>query len=97
MAALTATAIGGKRPSGRFFEQTYSVAISNSAAADEYVVTNLKQIFAVVGHAVQGTTDRGVNFVLNAQGTGQTAGSTLGSLGIEATGAATVHFTVLGR
>lgn len=97
MAALTPTFISGKRPSGRFFEVTFSVPVANSAAADEWVSTGLHEILAVVGHAVQGATDRGVNFVINAQGTGVTAGTNLGDLGIEGTGAATVHVTVIGR
>jgi len=98
MAAITDfTRIGDKRPSGRYFEQTYAIVVANSASATEWIATGFSRIIAVVGHAVQGTTDRGVNFVINGQGTGTTAGDNLGDLGIEATGAATVHVTVLGR
>ena len=99
MAVITTgvTQLGDKRPNGRYFEVTWAVPVVNSASATEWISTGLHKIVAVLGHAVQGATDRGVNFVINAQGTGGTDGDSNGDLGIEATGAATVHVTVLGR
>jgi len=98
MAAITDfTRVGDKRPSGRYFEQTYEIVVANSASATEWIATGFGTIVAIVGHAVLGTTDRGCSFVRNAQGTGVTAGDNPGDLGIEATGAATVSVTVLGR
>lgn len=83
-------------PDGQYEFVTYEVTGTGSAAADEWFDAG-DEVIAVAGHAVVGTGDVGVNFVLNAQGTGETAGSSRGDLGIETTGAATVHVTVVAR
>ena len=96
MAALTATQIGDRIPIGNEFEYTYSVPVANAAAADEWFVTRFSKILSATTQ-VLGTTDRGVNVVLNASGTGVAADTNAGNLGIEATGAATVIVRVRGR
>lgn len=97
MAALTTSKLGDVKMSlGRWFVKAFSVT-TGAAAADEWIATGFSRVEAVLGHAVQGTTDRGVNFVLNARGTGVAAETNAGDLGIEATGAVTVHVLVLGR
>lgn len=96
MAALTATQIGSRQSVGDQFEYVYSVPIANAAAADEWIVTRFSKILSA-NTQVLGTTDRGVNVVLNARGTGVAADTNAGDLGIEGSGAATVLVTVRGR
>lgn len=110
MAALSATVVGHRLPLGDRVVKTLSVAAIGTAAADEYITTGLSWIDTVVGYTVYGTAGEvitahtgtvgvGANFVLNAAGTGQTAGTTPGALGIEIADAAanSLHVTVIGK
>ncbi len=97
MAVLTTNRVTPKIPIGPHWAQTYSVVTTGAGNADEWIVTDFHSIVAVMGSSVIGSADRGHNFVLNAQGTGQSAGSTPGALGVEtATGGGTLHVTVIG-
>jgi len=100
MAVLTASDLTGLAPVGRYFMKTLSFTVSNTGAADEWIVTGLRQIKAVVGFAVQGATKGSCNFVMNnLAGTGTAADQSGGGggLGVESDVAATIHVTVLGR
>ena len=79
----------------------FTVAVASNDATDEWIVTGLSSIDAVIGCAVQGATAQTEtpNFVINGQGTAATAGANPGDLGIEIpdTTNSTLHVTVLGR
>lgn len=97
MAVLTATKVGDATPYGRYYAQTFSVVVANAAAADEWIATGFRKIITVLGIIRNGTAV-GANLpaiVKNANGTGQSADSTMGSLGLEAD-AATYEVTVVG-
>ena len=96
MAVITATQIGKRQPVGDQFEYVYLVPVSNTAAADEWIDTPFQTILSAFTQ-VNTTSDRGVNIVLNARGTGVAAGTNGGDLGIEATAATNVLVTVRGR
>lgn len=84
-------------PDGQYEMVTYEVTGAGNAAADEWIVVG-DEVIAVVGYATIGTDDLGLNFVLNAEGTGETEGTTRGALGIEASGGSGVfHVTVVAR
>jgi len=99
MAALTATELTERLPLGNVSVKTFRTTTGSlAAAADEWIDTGLSEVLAIVGHAVHGIAGATINFVKNAQGTGQAEGSTLGALGIESSAASTVvEVTVLGR
>jgi hypothetical protein len=97
MAALTATKVGDRTPAGRYWEQTYSVALTGSSPADEWFVTGYDEVIAVRGIAAIGTAGP-VDWpasALNKLGTG--GATSLGALGIESVAAQTVHVTLLLR
>ena len=102
MAALTATPEGDRIPVGRYVDQRILVGTATGIAADnEWIPTGLSQIVDVIGWHLEGTTAQNLVpiFVLNAQGTGQTEGSSGGDLGVESTAAitaGTMHVTVRG-
>ncbi len=97
MAALTTTVATLRLPVGNLYMQTFR-ATAGAAAADEWIATGFSFIEAVVGHAVYGATDLGMNFQKNARGTGVTEGTNPGDLGCEqVTGSALFEVTVLGR
>lgn len=107
MAVLSHTEVTKRLPLGDKVVQTFQVVVSNAAAADEWIATGLSWIDAVLGEPVilgaapyadVSTSADPVsgNVVLNANGTGQTAGSTPGSLGLEVAQAKTVQVTVIG-
>jgi len=98
MAALTATRIGRRKPWGDRFVQMYQFTIANANAADEWIVTDFKHIEGVLGIVPFGTADIAEipSVVLNADGTGVTAGDDPGHLGIEGN-AAVWQVTVVGK
>jgi len=104
MAALaTISKVGGRVRRGQFFEQTVRVGgATGIAQATEWIAKadiGLNEILGIVGFSVLGTTDIGVNFVMNAQGTGVAAGTNRGDLGVETTAALTdgLLVTVYGK
>jgi hypothetical protein len=104
MAALaTISKVGGRVPRGQFFEQTVRVGgATGVASATEWIPKasiGLSEILGVAGFAVLGTANVGVNFVMNAQGTGVTAGTNKGDLGVESSAALTdaLLVTVFGK
>jgi hypothetical protein len=104
MAALaTITKIGGRQRRGQFFEQTVRVGgATGVASAVEWIAKadiGFSTILGISGYAVLGTTDTGVNFVMNAQGTGVAADTNPGDLGVESTAALTsgLLVTVYGK
>lgn len=100
MAALVATPLTPLLPVGNRFMRSYSVPIANTGAADEwFVAAGISHVESIVGNAPLGTAGLAatLNFVLNANGTGQTAGTTPGSVGIESGTAVTAHITVIGK
>lgn len=97
MAALTATLATERLPVGNLYMQTFR-ATAGAAAADEWIATGFSTIVAIVGHAVTGATDLGMNFQRNARGTGVAVDTNPGDLGCEqVTGGAEFSVTVLGR
>lgn len=96
MAVVSATRVGPRTPCGNYFRQTYSVTPGSGAAADEWFVTTFHELISVT-YAPIGTGVNSANFVLGAQGTGQAAGSTLGSVGFEGSTTVPLHVTVIGR
>lgn len=96
MAALSATQLGNRKPVGDVIEETWK-ATTGVAAADEWIATGLSEIESVVGAVVNGAATSGLNFLLNAQGTGETEDDDPGDLGIEAEAAVEVIVTVRGR
>lgn len=97
MAALTVTDVGLVRQIGDVVEKTIKVTTGGIAQATEWAVTGLSEIESVAGAVVLGTATTGLNFVLNANGTGDTEGNAPGNLGIESEAAATVQITVRGK
>lgn len=107
MAALTPTYKTGKLPVGHKVIRTIRASITSNAAADEWIDTGLSEIDGILGWAFIGTvtpTQTGAtavevpNFVLNAQGTGVTAGANPGDLGVEIlSGDVTIEVTVIGK
>lgn len=98
MAVLTATALTSKVPYGEYFARTFSVAVANANAADEWIVTGFSKVITVTGVIKNGTAV-GASLpaiVKNAAGTGQSADSTMGALAIEGD-IATYEITVVGR
>lgn len=97
MAKLTATVVTDRLPVGNLFMQTFR-ATPGAAAADEWIEPpGFMDIVAVVGFAPLGATLASMNFVLNAQGTGQTENTTRGALGVESSTTGQFLVTVLGR
>jgi hypothetical protein len=95
MAILAATRVGSRAPAGNYWRQTFEVECSTGTPADEWFETGFYELVAATPVTL-GDTDRGINVLLNAQGTGA-ATTSKGSVGIEASGACTAHVTVLGR
>lgn len=98
MAALTATK-KALLPIGDKVLATFGFTIANANAADEWIqCAGLSWIEAVVGVVPIGTADLidVPAFVLNAEGTGVTAGTDPGALGIEGN-AADWQVTVIGK
>jgi hypothetical protein len=100
MAVLAHTEPVLRLPVGDRIMLTFRITAPGTGAADEWIKTGLSVIDAVVGCVVIGsaTAAEAPAFVLNAQGTGETAGSSLGDLGFETTGATpnTFEITVIG-
>lgn len=99
MAALTPTAgAEGRVPLGAgHYLKRFTFTVANTAAADEWIVTGFATIIGVYGSiGVRGPTKGSTNYVLNAQGTGQTAGTTPGVLGVESDVAAVHEVVVIG-
>jgi hypothetical protein len=97
MADLGGTALTPKLKRGNRYEQSFVVTVLAGAQTGEWLETGFAWVDSVSGYGVNGATDRGANFVLNAQGTDATAGSSPGAVGIEATGVAPLRITVVGR
>jgi hypothetical protein len=97
MAVLSATKIGDRIAVGRYFEQTFEVALSGTNPADEWIVTGFDEVVSVVGFAVIGTAGLAdvPAFKYNLAGTGGAA--TPGALGMESVTAQTIHVTVRGK
>lgn len=98
MAALTATFVTKRLPVGDLAQVTFTCT-TGAAAANEWVVTGLSTISAIIGAVVTGADPQlsTLNFVKNAQGTGVAEGTNHGDLGIESPTAETIEVTVLGR
>jgi len=97
MAVLSHAAVTERLQIGNYAVQTFR-ATAGAAAADEWIATGFTTIVAVLGYAVLGATDKGMNFQPNARGTGVTEGTNPGDLGCEqVTGSAEFQVTVLGR
>jgi len=98
MAALTPTHIGRRKPLGDRTIKTIQFTIANANAADEWVVTGLATIEAVIGIVPFGTADVAEipSVVLNARGTGVAADANPGDLGVEGN-AAVWQVTVVGK
>lgn len=111
MAVVAHTEVTKKLPVGDRVQQTFSVLSADitAKAANEWIATGLSWIDTVVGITCFGTlpwSDTATTvdpvdaiFLLNAQGTGGTAGNNPGDLGIELPTATpvSVHITVIGR
>lgn len=100
MAALTRTELVKRFTLGDRVLQTFRATSGGGAnAADEWIDTGLSFIDAVVGVSVIGTATGVTHAVVkNANGTGVTAGTNPGNLGVEFSGAtATFEVTVIGR
>jgi hypothetical protein len=97
MAALSATKKGDRIAAGRYWEQTYEVALTGSAPADEWIVTGYDEVIAVRGIVAVGTA--GVAdwpaIQMNKLGTGGATSN--GALGLESIAAQTVQVTLLLR
>lgn len=97
MAQLTATEVGGRRPSGQYFERTFRCTTGTVQSA-EWIDTGFSEVLAVVGYAqLTLASVPAAFFRLNGQGTGTTEGSTPGALGINTGGGGEIQVTVLGR
>lgn len=106
MAVLAHTEVTKRLPIGDRVLQVFRVT-PGAAAADEWIATGLSWVDAVLGVTVKGATPWadtstsadpvGYNAVYNANGTGQSEGSTSGSVGIEIPTSKTVDVTVIGR
>ena len=98
MAAITVTQVGNRQFVGDEVELTLlASAATGVASATEWFSTGLSSVTKVVGFAILGTGGATVNFVKNAQGTGVTAGTNQGDLGVEASAAVVIEVTVRGR
>lgn len=99
MAALSPTFLTARIPAGNLLDVTFRVAITNTGSADEWVVTGLSSIEAIVGFAVIGTVGVAItpNFRKNANGTGVAEGTNPGNLALECAALATLEVTVRGR
>ncbi len=99
MPALSATKITRKQPFGPHWIQTFEVTTGgNPAETDEHIVTEFRNVIGVLGSTVLGTAERGLNFVLNAEGTADAQNSSYGNLAVEATSASTLlQVTVIGE
>jgi len=101
MAALTRTEIVKRFPLGdRSLRTIRATSGAGANPADEYIVTGLSYIDAIVGWAVVGTdpTTAPAVFKKNARGTGVTEGTNRGDLGVEFGGTGIVfEVTVIGR
>jgi hypothetical protein len=100
MAALTPTHIGRPKPLGDRMVRTIRFTIANANAADEWIVTGLSWVDAVLGIIVTGTgVENDVpTYLRNCQGTGQTEDTQAdgGKLAIEGA-AGTWEVTVIGK
>lgn len=107
MAALTPSKITTLIEANGYVIRSFTVAVTSNASDTEWIATGLATIDAVVGWAYRGTAAPATAasaavqapvFVKNAQGTGVTAGTNHGDLGIEVLSVnMTVEVTVLGR
>lgn len=97
MAQLAAVKVGDRIPAGRYFEQTFLVALTGTNPADEWIVTGFDEVVSVVGYAVIGTAGLAdaPAFMLNLLGTGGAASA--GALGIESITAQLIQVTVRGK
>lgn len=100
MAVVASTKQTSRIPVGDRVMQTFRTSALGDNAADEWIATGLSLIDAVVGFAALGTAPftHAPTFVKNAQGTGVTAGTNPGDLGIEVEAAAdnVIEVTVIG-
>lgn len=101
MAVVSHTEVTKRLPVGDRVMQTFRTSALGTGAADEWIATGLSWIDAIVGVAAIGTDPFTTlpSFVKNAQGTGVSAGTNAGDLGIEvaAAGDNVLEVTVLGR
>ena len=99
--AVIASTLGaeGRVPLGaNYYMKRFTFTVANTAAADEFINTGFSTITGVVGGVnVRGVTKGSTNYVLNALGTGQTAGTTNGVLGVESDVAAVHEVCVIGQ
>jgi hypothetical protein len=83
---------------GQYKMATYRVTTTDASQTDEWVATGGEEVLDVIGFAVDGTVSNlSASFVLNASGTGATAGANPGNLGIETESTATLNVTLLYR
>lgn len=98
MAVIAAAQVGYRQFVGDEVEITFRTTANTQVAnAAEWIATGLSKITKVTGHSVHGATTSGVNFVMNAQGTGVTEDTNPGDLGVEAGAAVQFQVTVRGR
>lgn len=101
MAAVSVTEVTKRLPVGDRVMQTFRTSALGDNSATEWIATGLSWIDAVVGVVPIGTAPfaNTPSFVKNAQGTGVTAGTNPGDLGIEveAAGDNALEVTVIGR
>lgn len=95
MAELSKTEVLGRVRHGNAFEVTYRVTCG-AGEADEWIVTPFSQVYSAHLVVVGDTLNQGA-VVINAEGTGEAAGSTLGAVGVERIAAGDVFITVVGR
>ena len=87
MAALTTTTIyNAPVPDGQAKFRVYKVTVASQSATDEWIATGGEEVLGVIGfsplHGTAGLMPT-LSIVLNASGTGATAGANPGNLGIE--------------
>lgn len=100
MAAVSTTQVTHRLPVGDRVMQTFRTSALADNSASEWIATGLSWIEAVVGVVPIGTAPfaNAPSFVKNAQGTGVSAGTNPGDLGIEVEAAAdnVLEVTVIG-
>jgi hypothetical protein len=87
MAVLTTTTkMNYPVPDGQTKVRVYNVTVASQSATDEWIATGGEEVIAVLGvsplNGTAGLTPN-LSIVLNARGTGATAGANPGDLGIE--------------
>lgn len=82
-------------PDGRVIRFLRGTA-GGADATDEWLVSGLHKIQALIGGSELGAAPATVNFVLNAEGTAATEDANPGALAVEAAGANVITATVIG-